>query len=68
MAPVDEQLKPKRKTRTSPAAVKRYKEKNYAKFQVDVRKDLYQQIEDYIALEGISKSEFLRRAIAALAK
>lgn len=63
-----EDLKPKRKTKTSPAAVKRYKDKHYKKFQADIRTELYQSIEEYTTGEQISKAEFLARALQALQK
>ena len=59
---------PKRKTKTSPAAVKRYKDKHYKKFQADIRAELYQSIEEYTSNEQISKAEFLTRAIEKLKK
>lgn len=59
---------PRRKTKTSPAAVKRYKDKHYKKFQADIRTELYQSIDEFIARKEISKAEFLARAINALDK
>lgn len=60
--------KPKRKTKTSQAAVNRYNKKAYKQFAARVKPDLSQRIEDYTAREGISKPEFLERAINALDK
>lgn len=63
-----EELKPKRKTKTSSAVKNRYNAKAYRKFQAAIKPDLSQRIEDYTAKEGISKPEFLERAINALDK
>lgn len=63
-----EELKPKRKTKTSSAVKNRYNAKAYRKFQAAVKPDLSQRIEDYTTKEGISKPEFLERAINALDK
>ena len=63
-----EELKPKRKTKTSSAVKNRYNAKAYRKFQAAIKPDLSQRIEDYTAQEGISKPEFLVRAINALDK
>ena len=54
------------KTHTSTAVKNRYNAKAYRKFQAAVKPDLSQRIEDYTAKEGISKPEFLQRAIEAL--
>ena len=59
---------PKRKTRTSSAVKNRYNAKAYRKFQAASKPDLSQRIEDYTTKEGISKPEFLERAINALDK
>ena len=56
----------KRKTHTSSAVKDRYNKKAYRQFSVRVKPDLSQRIEDYTSKEGISKPEFLRRAIDAL--
>lgn len=61
-----EELNPKRKTHTSTAVKNRYNAKTYRKFQAAIKPDLSQRIEDYTAKEGISKPEFLQRAIEAL--
>lgn len=61
-------LKPKRKTHTSSAVKNRYNAKAYKKFQAYAKPDLYERIEAYTAREGISKPEFLQRAIEALDK
>ena len=59
---------PKRKTRTRSAVKNRYNAKAYRKFQAAIKPDLSQRIEDYTTKEGISKPEFLERAINALDK
>ena len=56
----------KRKTHTSTAVKNRYNAKAYRKFQAALKPDLSQRIENYTAKEGISKPEFLQRAIEAL--
>jgi hypothetical protein len=61
-----EELKPKRKTHTSSAVKNRYNAKAYKKYQASIKPELYNQIEAYTAKEGISKPEFLERAINAL--
>lgn len=61
-----EELKPKRKTHTSSAVKNRYNAKAYRQFAARVKPPLYQRIEDYTAKEGISKPEFLQRAIEVL--
>lgn len=63
-----EELKPKRKTKTSSAVKNRYNAKAYRKFQAAIKPDLFQRIEDYTTKEGISKPEFLERAINTLDK
>ena len=60
--------KPKRKTRTSTAVKRRYNEKHYKKFQADIKTELHERITAYTAKEGISKPEFLERAINVLDK
>lgn len=63
-----EEVKPKRKTHTSSAVKNRYNAKAYRKFQAAIKPDLSQRIEDYTTKEGISKPEFLERAINVLDK
>lgn len=63
-----EELNPKRKTKTSSAVKNRYNAKAYRKFQAAIKPELSQRIEDYTTKEGISKPEFLERAINALDK
>ena len=57
----------KRKTRTSSDVKSRYNKKAYRQFAARVKPDLSQRIEDYTIKEGISKPEFLQRAIDCLA-
>lgn len=63
-----ESPKPKRKTRTSQAAVNRYNAKTYKQFTARIRPELSGRIDSYIKQEDISKPEFLRRAIDELDK
>lgn len=58
--------KPKRKTHTSSAVKNRYNAKAYRRFQAAIKPDLSKRIEDYISEAGISRPEFLARAIEAL--
>ena len=58
-----EENKPKRKTHTASAVKRRYNEKNYKKFRAAIKPDLYERIDEYIKDEGISRTEFLLRAI-----
>lgn len=60
--------RPKRKTQTSQAAVNRYNKKTYVQFAARIKPDLSQRIEDYTKREGISKPQFLERAINTLEK
>lgn len=63
-----EEMKPRRKTKTSSAVKNRYNAKAYRKFQAAIKPELSQRIEDYTTKEGISKPEFLERAINTLDK
>ena len=63
-----EEAKPKRKTKTSSAVKNRYNAKAYRQFAARIKPDLSQRIENYTTKEGISKPEFLERAINALEK
>lgn len=63
-----EELKPKRKTHTSTAVKNKYNAKSYRKFQASIKPDLAQRIDAYTTAQGISKPEFLQRAIEALDK
>ena len=58
-----EENKPKRKTHTSSAVKRRYNEKNYKNFRAAIKPELYDRIDEYIKQEGISRPEFLLRAI-----
>ena len=58
--------KPKRKTHTSSAVKNRYNAKAYRKFQAAIKPELSLRIEGYTTSEGISKPEFLERAIDIL--
>ena len=63
-----EDLKPKRKTVTSSAVKARYNKKAYRQMAVRIKPDLADRIEAYTEREGISKPEFLSRAIELLDK
>lgn len=43
-----------------------YKKEHYKRFVADIKPDLKQDIDAYCTDMGISKSEFLKRAIEAL--
>ena len=58
-----EENKHKRKTHTSSAVKRRYNEKNYKNFRAAIKPELYDRIDEYIKKEGISRPEFLLRAI-----
>lgn len=53
----------KRRTRTSTAVKRRYNAKHYRRFSADVKIELYDRLESYRAGEGISRAEFLQKAI-----
>ena len=55
--------KAKRKTHTSSAVKNRYNAKNYKNFRAAIKPDLYERIDEYLKQEGISRPEFLLRAI-----
>ena len=61
-----EEIKTKRKTHTSSAVKNRYNEKNYKNFRAAIKPELYGRIDEYIKQEGISRPEFLLRAIENL--
>ena len=63
-----EESKVKRKTRTSTAVKRRYNEKHYKKFQAYIKIELHEKIIAYTSKKGISKSEFLQKAIELLDK
>ena len=58
--------KPKRKTHTSSAVKNRYNAKNYKNFRAAIKPELYGRIDEYLEQEGISRPEFLLRAIENL--
>lgn len=68
MSIVNSNEKPKRKNRTSIAAVNRYNQKTYKNFGCRIKPDLMQRLDAYTEREQISKPEFLSRAIDALEK
>ena len=55
-----------RKTHTSTAVKLKYLNKHYVQYNVRIKPELDEQIKGYLTREGISKSEFLARAIDAL--
>ena len=58
--------KPKRKTHTSSAVKNRYNKKNYKNFRAAIKPELYERIDESLKQEGISRPEFLLRAIENL--
>ena len=58
--------KPKRKTHTSSSVKNRYNAKAYKRFNAAIKPDLYGRIDEYLKQEGISRPEFLLRAIENL--
>ena len=60
------ETKPNRKTHTSSAVKNRYNAKNYKNFRAAIKPGLYDRIDEYIKKEGISRPEFLLRAIENL--
>lgn len=57
-----------KKPRTSSEVKNRYNAKAYRKFQAMIKPELSKRIDEYIAAAGISKPEFLQRAIDILDK
>ena len=55
--------KTKRKTHTSSAVKNRYNAKKYKNFRAAIKPELYDRIDEYLKQEGISRPEFLLRAI-----
>lgn len=55
--------KAKRKTHTSSAVKNRYNAKAYKRFNAAIKPDLYERIDECLKQEGISRPEFLLRAI-----
>ena len=60
--------KKKRKTRTSSAVKRRYNAKHYKKFTAEIKFELFDRVEGYREKEGISRAEFLQRALEKLEK
>jgi hypothetical protein len=58
--------KPKRKTVTSWQVKAKYNAKAYRSFSSQIKPELFDRLDRYIKREGLSKSEFLQRAIEAL--
>lgn len=56
----------KRKTTTSSAVKYRYNSKNYKQFNVQIKPDLFNRINEYCDKEGITRPQFLARAIDLL--
>lgn len=63
-----EELKPKRKTRTSSAVKNRYNKKAYKQYLARVKPELYNRLSEYCERENLSKPAFLQRAIETLDK
>ena len=42
---------------------KKYQKEHYARFVADLQPELKKRVDDYCKREGISKTEFIRRAI-----
>ena len=42
---------------------KKYKKEHYARFVADLKPEEKKRVDDYCTKEGISKSEFIRRAL-----
>lgn len=61
-------MEEKRKTYTSSAVKRRYNQKAYRSITVQVKPELAERIQAYKEHEGISMSELLSRAMAALEK
>lgn len=45
---------------------KNYKKEHYARFSADLKPEEKQRVDDYCKDEGISKAEFIRRALDIL--
>lgn len=58
----------KRKTTTSTAVKYRYNSKTYKQFNVQIKPELFERISAYCQKEGLSRSQFLERALNALTK
>ena len=58
----------KKKPRTSSAVKRRYTAKHYKKFTAEIKFELFDRVEGYREKEGISRAEFLQRALEKLEK
>lgn len=58
--------KPKRKTKTSSAVKNRYNKKAYKRWGGALKPDLFTEIEEYREAAGLSRPQFLERAMEAL--
>lgn len=47
---------------------KKYKKEHYVRFSADLKPEEKQHVDDYCKKEGISKSDFIRRALEILDK
>lgn len=57
-----------KKPRTSSAVKRRYNAKHYKKFTAEIKFELFDRVEGYREKEGISRAEFLQRALEKLEK
>lgn len=58
----------KKKPRTSSVVKRRYNAKHYKKFTAEIKFELFDRVEGYREKEGISRAEFLQRALEKLEK
>ena len=58
--------KPKRKTKTSSAVKNRYNAKHYEVWRASLKPQLYEEIQEHQEREGLSRPQFLERAMEAL--
>lgn len=56
----------KRKTTTSYAVLHRYKQKTYSTFRADIRKEDFNEIEEWRISHGMSRTEFVKVAYEQL--
>ena len=61
-------LKSKRKTHTSSKVKNRYNAKTYKNYRAAIKPELFDRIEAYSKKEGLSRPQFLARAIEELDK
>lgn len=64
----DTTQKPKRKTTTSTAVKARYNKKTYKQFNVQIRPELFEKIDNYCKDNDLSRSQFLKNAIDILSE